>query len=389
MKANVSQLNNCFGCAVCGSVCPKNIIRIEEIDGFLHPIIKDEDKCIECGICLNTCSFNSRDNLIFPKDLLHSYAARNTSKDVIKDSSSGGVSSALIVAALEHDMNVIAVKFNTQENKPEHYIITHLDEAKKARGSKYLQSDISRALNDINWEKKYLVIGTPCQVASFRQYLYLRHKEDNFIFVDFFCHGVPSYRLWRSYLKMHKIEPQNIRYVKFRTKDCGWQESTKIFIDAGDKIVKPDHKIKDVFFEWFLGDRCLANACYDSCKFKQINSYADIRIGDLWGIDFMNDKIGVSGIVTLTQRGEDFLSCCKNIIMDEVNPQIVLNGQMKRNAVRAKSYNIANWGLKNDLPLSLLNFMCSMIDEGYRIPKRILGKIKFTWQNSILNGRMI
>lgn len=383
MKVNVARLNNCFGCAVCGSVCPKNIIKIREINGFLHPIITDNDKCIECGVCLRTCSFNNKDNLVFPKDLLYAYAAKNTNLDIIKDSSSGGVSSELISTALYLGMNAIAVKYNIHTNKPEHYIITTLEEVKNARGSKYLQSDISIATKDIDWNKKYLIIGTPCQIASIRQYVKFRNKDENFIFVDFFCHGVPSFRLWRSYLKMHKIDPHDIKHVKFRTKDFGWQESSKVFIDAGAKTVKPNRHKKDVFFEWFLGDRCLAKACYDSCRFKQLNSYADIRIGDLWGKDFMNDKIGVSGIITLTQRGEIFLNSCHNIMKDEVRPEVVLEGQMGKNAVRAQSYKIAYFGLQKKVPLSLMNFVCGMIDGAYHLPKRAISKFKSMWKNTI------
>ena len=39
----------------------------------------------------------------------------------------------------------------------------------------------------------------------------------------------------------------------------------------------------DLFYKFFLGNMCLGRACYKDCKFKYLNSAADIRIGDLWG----------------------------------------------------------------------------------------------------------
>ena len=39
----------------------------------------------------------------------------------------------------------------------------------------------------------------------------------------------------------------------------------------------------DLFYKFFLGNMCLGRACYKDCKFKYLNSAADIRIGDLLG----------------------------------------------------------------------------------------------------------
>ena len=381
VKENVAKLNNCFGCSACASVCPKGIINMSEIDGFLQPEIYDVDNCIECGICLKVCSYNITSLVNPPQNLLHAYAATNIDLDVIKDSSSGGISSELINTALNLGMSAIGVQYNYQTDKPEHYIINELAEANKARGSKYLQSNLSYAMTNIDWSKKYIVFGTPCQIASLYQYVKLRKKEANFIFVDYFCHGVPSYKLWRSYLKMLKIDPGTIKYVKFRTKDYGWQNSTKVFIEAKDKTIKPNPIKKDIFFKWFLGDRCLLKACYDSCQFKQLNSFTDIRIGDLWGSHFKEDKMGVSGILTLTKKGQEFLDQCNNISKTEVEPAVVLEGQMKANARRSKSYKVANIGLNRHVPLKTLNFVCDLIDNTYTLPKRLSRKIKSIKKN--------
>ena len=52
----------------------------------------------------------------------------------------------------------------------------------------------------INKKEKYLVTGTPCQIDSFRKYIKKFRVEDNFVLMDFFCHGVPSKLVWDKYI---------------------------------------------------------------------------------------------------------------------------------------------------------------------------------------------
>ena len=47
MKVNKEE---CIGCGMCVSECPKNAIKV--IDGTA---VIDKEKCIKCGICIDTC----------------------------------------------------------------------------------------------------------------------------------------------------------------------------------------------------------------------------------------------------------------------------------------------------------------------------------------------
>lgn len=46
--------------------------------------------------------------------------------------------------------------------------------------------------------RKVMFTGTPCQVKGLKQYLC--REYDNLLTVDFVCHGVPSPKVWRTYL---------------------------------------------------------------------------------------------------------------------------------------------------------------------------------------------
>lgn len=46
---------HCCGCTACYAICPKSAISmLEDEEGFLYPEI-DEDKCINCRMCLKVC----------------------------------------------------------------------------------------------------------------------------------------------------------------------------------------------------------------------------------------------------------------------------------------------------------------------------------------------
>ncbi len=51
------EKSQCCGCGACGDVCSKGAISffVDE-QGFMYPEI-NEEKCIECEMCLRVCPF--------------------------------------------------------------------------------------------------------------------------------------------------------------------------------------------------------------------------------------------------------------------------------------------------------------------------------------------
>ena len=108
-------------------------------------------------------------------------------------------------------------------------------------GSKYIQSYTEEAFKRIKRkEQKYLITGTPCQIDSFRRYIQRFHCEDNFVLLDFFCHGVPSMLLWKKYTEWAEKKVGKITYASWRNKWTGWHDSWAMGIDGKEHGVKID-----------------------------------------------------------------------------------------------------------------------------------------------------
>ncbi|SDC02326.1 MULTISPECIES: 4Fe-4S binding protein [unclassified Candidatus Frackibacter] len=50
--------DKCKGCELCTTVCPKDIVVIDDeinTKGFHPATVSDEDECIACGFCASIC----------------------------------------------------------------------------------------------------------------------------------------------------------------------------------------------------------------------------------------------------------------------------------------------------------------------------------------------
>ena len=208
---NISTIKDCYGCGVCATVCSKHIIEIAlNKYGFYEPYITDRTKCTSCGLCRETCSY-VHDDLSLHNISIKSYAAWSKDTQVRRKCSSGGVGFEIGRTLIKNGYKVCGVKYVPETNRAEHYIASTVEELIPSIGSKYIQSYTVDGFKAINRKEKYLVTGTPCQIDSFRRYIRKFRCEDNFVLMDFFCHGVPSMWLWQKYTK--EVERHTLRGV--------------------------------------------------------------------------------------------------------------------------------------------------------------------------------
>lgn len=345
---NISYIRNCYGCGLCATTCPQHIVTITlNTDGFYEPCVTDESRCTDCGLCTEVCSY-LHDDLSQKNQCVRSYAAWSDDAQVRRKCSSGGVGFEVGRTLIGEGYKVCGVRYNAETNRAEHYIAATVEELIPSIGSKYIQSYTMDGFKAINRKEKYLVTGTPCQIDSFRRYVRKFRCEDNFVLMDFFCHGVPSMLAWKKYIKEVEKVTGKITYVSWRNKFTGWHDSWAMSIDgekAGKQVDWHDSynmlirekkgfynsrlSQGDAFYRLFLGNACLGKACYEKCKFKYDQSSADIRIGDLWGKTYQNNEEGVSAAIAFTEKGEAVLKRC-NCTLVEHPFEVVAEGQMKK-----------------------------------------------------------
>lgn len=390
MKPNISHIHDCFGCGVCATICPKNIIAIDlNRDGFYEPHIVDMNKCIHCGLCVDVCAFSHEELALPDARPLKSWGAWSNDEQVRRKCSSGGIGFEIGRHLLQQGYQVCGVKYDVARQRAEHFIAHNLEELVQTTGSKYIQSYTVDGFKAIDRKQKYLVTGTPCQIDSFRRYIRKLRCEDNFVLMDFFCHCVPSMWAWKQYLQMVEKKVGPITYASWRNKfDYGWHDSWIMGMDGektakavdwhdsynllirGKKtFVQSRMSQGDLFYQLFLGDISLGKQCYKNCRFKYNRSSADIRIGDFWGDTYKDDEKGVSTLIAFTQKGQDLVESLNNVTLEEHPFGVVVEGQMKENAHPDPLRNLFVSLLSKGVALDGLTF------KGAMILRRIVGKI--------------
>ncbi len=317
---NISKLdkNNCTGCRMCEKICPVNAINmIENEEGFIEPKI-DEKLCVNCGLCYNKCpQINKIEN--YRMDNVETYAAKNVNYKELKESSSGGIFSALSNFILDKNGVVYGCAFNN-ELVAEHIRVDNKENLYKLRGSKYVQSNTQNTFvevkEDLLKDKYVLYSGTPCQIAGLKAYL--EKEYEKLITVDLVCHGVPSPKLFRKYKEnLEKRYNSQIKNYEFRNKEKnGWGLNAKITFKNGKIIYCPVNL--DSYYKSFLKSINYREVCY-KCKYSNIKRISDITLADYWGVENVHpdfyDEMGVSAIIINTLKGKNILFEIENTIL--------------------------------------------------------------------------
>ena len=298
--------HDCCGCNACVQKCPKQCISMcEDEEGFLYPQA-DSSLCIDCQLCEKVCPFLNQKPRQEP---IECYAAINKNEHIRKQSSSGGIFSAIAESVIAEGGVVFGARFN--ENwQVVHTCVETSNELVAFRGSKYVQSKIGDTFKQaevfLKKGRKVLFSGTPCQISGLHHFL--RITYNNLLTVEVVCHGVPSPKIWREYL--HSLQFSNIGTISHKDKSFGWRSYSLTIKDNNENIILTEKAGNNKYLMAFGLNLTLRPSCFN-CPAKEGRSKADITLADYWGVEKllpqMDDNKGTSFICVNTEQGRTII----------------------------------------------------------------------------------
>ena len=299
----LAERGHCTGCAACANGCPKDAISMaRDQEGFAYPEV-DPEKCIHCGHCTTVCpALHPRE----PRPAPAAFAAWNRDDKIRRDSTSGGVFTALAEYVLESGGVVYGAALDGKQHL-RHIACFRKEDLWRMRGAKYVQSDLEGVFREVKKHlpsRMVLFSGTPCQVDGL--YRYLGSRPENLITCDLICHGVPSPGVWEDMARsIERRKGKGLQAVRFRNKVEGWKNSH--FTTVYDDGTVDSAPLMHTEFGRAFGRALFLRPCCHSCAYTNLNRPGDFTLGDLWGLAPeelpQQQEKGISLLLVNSERG--------------------------------------------------------------------------------------
>ncbi len=373
----------CCGCEACRQICPKQCITMLPDDkGFIYPKI-NQSACIDCKLCQSVCPLHSTVEAQ-PNDNCYIYL-NNDEKYRLQCASSGAFESLCkSFAGSNKEVVVFGCEMSDDFQVMHSYCLNYkgIDRFKK---SKYLQSKIGDSFIHAKrflQEGKFVIFsGVPCQVYGLKKFL--RKNYDNLLLIDLLCHGIPSQKVFNSYIRSLQFAygKKVIKY-NFRHKEIymgKWQNlSVKATFSNGKDVSL--NCSEDLYMVGFLSGLFNRDCCYE-CKFASTSRCSDLTIGDFWGISEYNPEYdesktnGTSLIIASTEKGRMVLKNLDDGSIEEVPLSLAIpfNGQLTAPQKIHDKRNLFFSNLKG--PLGFIRAMSACFPEEYSIRSLLLKRL--------------
>lgn len=289
------EKNNCCSCSACVDICKVGAITMkEDKEGFLYPEI-DKEKCINCGLCEKICPvLNSKQKENSKIEKIYAGYIRDEEK--LNKSASGGIATAISEYFIKNNGIVVGVEYTDDFKKAQYTIIDNEKDLYRIKSSKYIQSNKNSIYKKIK-EKlinnvEVLFVGLPCEIAGLKKFLMKEYS--NLYTCALICMGPTSQKVGKEYIEHFENEKKSkIKHFNLRSKVNGWgpPNHIKIEFENGQEYIKPFNET-----EYGNAFQILSKPSCLNCKFKINNTYADITIGDYWGIKKDNKIYNKNGV---------------------------------------------------------------------------------------------
>ncbi len=330
----VGELNKweCCGCHSCMNICPvKAITMVKDCEGFLYPSI-DESKCVNCGLCIKSCAFNSPQP--YEDFEQYGYVVQNKDEKILKESTSGGAFTAFAKTIIEKGGVVYGVKLD--ENYEAHHVkATTVEELGHFRNSKYVQAEVGTTFREVRDLLKnnipVLYSGTGCQIEGLYSFLKLSNTNTDLLkMVEVVCHDVVSPTVLAKYMEYQSKKRGNVDKVVFRDKTIYGYDWSNLSVYDGENRKYHNGLDMDPYLKLMFNGTSIRPSC-SCCSFKHKERHSDITIWDCFDVanydQSMNNNKGATKVLINSKNGEELfsLSTCSLIYKRFSADELVYN----------------------------------------------------------------
>lgn len=289
-------------------------------------------------MCSKHCPANSEYKY---KDNTVTYAAYRTDPEKQNGSSSGGVAAAFYELAIDKNWAIVGTIMDSNF-KARMELSCDKQNIEQFKGSKYVQAYPVDALNQVKSVlkegKNVLFIGTPCECEAARSIA--MDNAERLLTVDLICHGVPSYKVLRDYIKWVEVKKKSkIQKISFRS---SWGE--EMILNDGKKMYGIGgcggihiwrHLIPALSIMMLV-----LNAHLHVKKMLRSYDWRFLGIGSEAPFHKPNRKVSVIGVNS--KRGFDFLNECKSLVLEKRNwsEAVAGNSQLRAPLPKSSQYDL-------------------------------------------------
>jgi len=333
MEAVVEALL-CTGCGACAGICPEGAVTMAETPGGLLWPRVDNGRCTHCGLCTAICPGTHLEKGLLPAEadpfegaVVAAYRGQATDQHVLWSGASGGVATAILLAALDAELIQAAVVTGWRPDAPTRpltLVTSDSEVVKAAQGSRYCptpaMAEVMRALKP---GTSLAFSGLPCHVHALRnaQRRVAALRDVTVYAVGLICEGVLSYHAAHYLVSRSGVDRSAVSHFAYRSKRWrGWPGDTLVCDAHGTEHWLP-REVRMGCKEAFRPPRC--RLCFD-----KMNVLADVTLGD--GYNLVTDEAGVSAVLVRTAQGARLIKCATRaqaVQLEPVSPQSILQGQ--------------------------------------------------------------